>query len=155
MIEDLKAFCIIYLVILWVMLFSANSKSIQNGKRKLIIWNDISSTENSKFLNCYYVHSSFFQNINLYVLLTWVCSCMMFQYFCWSLTQWYFIFIFCPDLRDQSWSYKYFGAEHVCIVWISQKVFLMYKDSFSIPLLSSLKHISPYFIHNSMEGSCN
>ena len=30
MIEDLKAFCIIYIVTFWVILFRANSKSIQN-----------------------------------------------------------------------------------------------------------------------------
>ena len=45
MIEDLRAFCIIYIVALWVILFSANSKIIQNLKQKLIIWNYISSTK--------------------------------------------------------------------------------------------------------------
>ena len=43
MIEDLKAFSIIYIVTIWVIKFRANNKSIQNWKQKLIIWKDISS----------------------------------------------------------------------------------------------------------------
>ena len=35
MTEDLKAFCIIFIATFWVLLFSANSKSIQNWKQKL------------------------------------------------------------------------------------------------------------------------
>ena len=37
---------------------------------------------------------------------------------------------------------------------LSEKVCLMYKDSFLIPLLCNLKYISLYFIHNSMKSSC-
>ena len=63
MIKDLKAFCIIHIVILWLILLSANSKNIQNWKQKLIISNNISSIEISKFLNCcvrtfIYIHLS-------------------------------------------------------------------------------------------------
>ena len=36
---------------------SANSKSIQNWKQKLIIWNDVSSAKISKLLNCCFHHS--------------------------------------------------------------------------------------------------
>ena len=53
MIEDLKTFCIIYIVTPRVILFSANSKSIHNWKQKLIIWNDNSSAEMSELLNCF------------------------------------------------------------------------------------------------------
>ena len=58
MIENLKVFCIGYIVTLWVIIFSVNSKSIQKWKQKLIAWNNISSAEISKFVN--YVYSSFF-----------------------------------------------------------------------------------------------
>ena len=56
MIEDLKAFCIMYIVTPWVILFNANSKSIQNLKQKLIICNDFSSAD--KLLFTYIHHSS-------------------------------------------------------------------------------------------------
>ena len=45
MTEYLKAFCINFVVTFWVIPFSTIIKSIQNWKQKLIIWNDISSTE--------------------------------------------------------------------------------------------------------------
>ena len=49
MIEDLKAFCIIYLVTLGVILFIGNSKSIQIWNQKTLIWNDIFFTQISMF----------------------------------------------------------------------------------------------------------
>ena len=52
MIEDLKAFCIIYIVLFWVILVSVNSKSIQHWKQELITWNEISSTDISNLFNC-------------------------------------------------------------------------------------------------------
>ena len=122
----------------------ANSKSIQNWKQKLFIWNDISFAEISKLLHCclrtliflwlVYLYCS---NTNFKVLLTWVCSCMMFQYFSWN------IFIFSPNLRDQPYSWN-----------LSEKVYLMYEDSFPVPLFCSLKYIRLYFIHNSVKSSC-
>ena len=53
MIDDLKAFCIIYIVTLWVTFFIPNSKSIQNWKQKLIIWNASSTNEVFKLLFTY------------------------------------------------------------------------------------------------------
>ena len=56
------------------MLFSAISKSIQNWKQKLMIWNDVSFAVISKFYNYCYVYSSFFETqifkfVNLTLLL--------------------------------------------------------------------------------------
>ena len=55
-------------------LFSVNSKSIQNWKQKLIIWNDISSAEISDLSNCYlrtfvilWLVCLYCSNTNLYV----------------------------------------------------------------------------------------
>ena len=57
--EDLNAFCIIYLVTLRVILFSVNSKSIENWKQKLLIWNYISSLKFQSFrLAVTYIHLS-------------------------------------------------------------------------------------------------
>ena len=149
MIEDLNAFCIIYVNTLWVILFSANSKSIQNWKQKLIIWNDVSSAEISKLLNCclctfiiIWLVCLYCSNTNLYVLLTWVCSCIMFQYFGWN------IFIFCPNFRNQPWRCRYFHAKLEFIAGI----FLKKYDSFPIPLLCIMKYINLYFIHNNMKS---
>ena len=122
MIEDLKAFSIIYIVTVWVIKFRANNKSIQNWKQKLIIWKDISSAEISKFLNCYIRIFIFLWLIGLYcsqtnikVLLNWVCFCIKFQYFGWS------IFIFCPNFGDQLWKCTYFGAKLAFIAEIFLK----------------------------------
>ena len=50
MMEDLKAFLHhLPCETLVVTLLSANSKSIQNSKQKLVIWTDTSSPEISKF----------------------------------------------------------------------------------------------------------
>ena len=66
-VEELKVFCIIYIVTIWVINFSGNSKIIHNWKQKLIIWNEI-SLPLKLFLNfkfwyfwiAVYIHSSFF-----------------------------------------------------------------------------------------------
>ena len=117
MIEDLKTFCIIYIVALWVIYFSTIGKSIQNWNQTLKIWDGISSVEILNFpefwilifLN-YFLHTLIFlwlvclycSNTNLQVLLTFVCSCMTFQYFGWN------IFIFCSNFRDQPCISLYF-----------------------------------------------
>ena len=154
MIEDLKAFCTIYIVTFWVILFSANRKIIQNWKQKLIIWNVIFSAEISNLLNCClftYILGLVFlycSNINPLVLLTWVCSCIMFEYFGWS------VFIFCSNFRDQPLMSTLFVAKLVLISGIFlNKVSLMYEDSFPIPLLRILKYTSLSFIQNSMKSS--
>ena len=41
MIEIFEALGIIYLVTLWLILFSANRKNIQNLKQKVMMWSDI------------------------------------------------------------------------------------------------------------------
>ena len=119
--KDLKAFCIIYIVTLKVILFIANSKSIQNWKQKLIIWNDISSPEISKLLNCFlrtfiilWLVCLYCSNINLF-LLTWVCSCIAFQYFGWK------IFTSCLNFRGHPWRCTYFGAKLAFIAGIFLK----------------------------------
>ena len=72
-------------------------------------------------------------------MLIWVYSYMAFQYFSWNLTHWYFIFIFCPHLRYQSWMCNHFGGNSgMYRLNLCQKVFLKYEDSFSIPLLWKL-----------------
>ena len=124
MIVDLKAFCINYIPTPFVMLFSANSKSIQNWKQKLIIWNDISSPEISKLLNCFLrtfiilwlvctVQTQFF-------LLTWVCCCITFQYFGWK------IFTSCSNLWGHPWRCAYFGAKLAFIAGIFLKKYPWY-----------------------------
>ena len=80
---------------------------------------------------------------NLYVLfkhkslgfinLSWVCSCITFQYFSWN------VFIFCSNFKDQPWMSSSFGAKLASISGIFlEKVSSVYKDSFPIPLLSNL-----------------
>ena len=155
-IQDPKVFCIICIVTFWVILFSANSKSIQNWKQKLIIWNDVSYAEISKFLNCclptfiflwlVYLYCS---NTNLEDLLTWVCSCMTFQCFGWN------IFIFWPNFRDQPHKCTYFSVKLASIAGIFlKKVSLMYEHSFPIPFPCNLNYISLCFIHDSMKSFC-
>ena len=124
MIEDLKAFCIIYIVTISVKFFNGSSKSIQNWKQKLIIWNDISSAKISKLLNCFlrtfiafwlvFLHCS---NTNLF-LLTWVCSYIAVQNLVGTFLK------FCPNFRDQPWMCTYFGAKLAVIAQIFLKQYL-------------------------------
>ena len=126
MTQDLKAFCIICIIKICVITsVSAKSKNIHNWKLKLIIRNDISSAEVSKLLNCClgtfiipWLICLYCSNSNLQVLLTWVCYCIMFQYFDWN------IFIFCPSLKHQPWRCTYFSAKQVFIGGIFLKSIL-------------------------------
>ena len=146
MMEDLKAFCIIYLVTLWVILFSANSKSIQNWKQNLIIWNDISSTVISMFRTAIkYICLIFllpaclyFWNRNLYGLLTWICYCMMFQYFAWNRTHQLLHLYILSKLKRTALKVHVLWCKTDIYSWnYSEKVSLMDEDSFSIPHLGN------------------
>ena len=144
--EDPKAFCIIYLVTLWVILFSSNSKSIQNWKQNLIIWNDFSSTVISIFWTAIkYIHPIFlllaclyFWNRNLYVLLTWICSCMMFQYFAWNLMHQVLHLYILSKLKRTALKVHVLWCKTDIYSWnLSEKVSFLYEDSISIPHLSN------------------
>ena len=155
MIQNLKAFCIIYIFTPWVILFNASSKSIQNWKQKLIIWNDINSAEVSKLLDCFlrtfinlWLVCMYCSNTNLF-LLTWVCSWLRFNILLGTSLQ------FFPNFRDQPWRRSYFIAKLAFIVGVFLKKYSWCKIiHFLILLLCNLKYISLYFIYNSMKGSC-
>ena len=121
MIEDLKAFCIVYIVTPLVKHFSANSKSIQNWKQKLIIWNDISSRKLSRLLNSFWctiiilwLVCLYCSNKNLFFV-SWVCFCIVFKYFVWN------ILTFCLNFRDQPWRCTYVGAKVAFVAGIFLK----------------------------------
>ena len=82
-------------------------------------------------------------------LLTWVCSCQTFQHSSWN------IFIFCTKLLRPVLKVHVFWCKTGIYSWnLSEKVSLMYEDSFPIPLLCNFKYINLYFIQNSTRRSC-
>ena len=119
------------------------------------IWNRIGNCFLRAFiihwLVCLYCHGTV-HCTNLFFFLFFLTSffsCIAFQYFGWN------IFKILPKLQKP--------ALKVHVLWfktgiyscnLSEKVSLMYKNSFPIPLLYNLKNISRYFIHNSMKSSC-
>ena len=80
-------------------------------------------------------------------LLICVCFCITFQSFDWN------IFIL-PELQRPPLKMHILWYKAGIYNWdLSEKVSLMYKDSFPIPPFSNLKYIGFYFIHNSMKDS--
>ena len=95
-------YCIIYIVALWVILFSANRKRIQNWKQQLLIWNDM-----IPFPLFMYIHHSLASVALLFKhksisLLTWVCS--------FNILVGSFLY-FTQIVRDQPRRCTYFGAK--------------------------------------------
>ena len=153
MTENLKAFCIIYIVTTWVILSSVNSKSTQNWKQKRIIWNYISSPEISKPLNCFlrtfiilwlvclYCSNKnlFFVNLRLFlrrVSIFWLES----------------LYIF-PKLQRPALKVHILCKTSIYSWSISEKVSLMHENSFPIHFLCNLKYMSLYFTSDSMKTS--
>ena len=147
---------IIYIDTLWVILVSAYSKSIQNWKQKLITWNDISSAVISKLLNCclrtfiiLWLVCLYCSNTNLF-LLTWGCSFIAFHYFDWNILTFWTNFKRPSALKEHT-----LWCKSGIYCWnLSEKVCLMYGNSFPILLPWNLKYISLYFTHNSVKSSC-
>ena len=158
-VEELKVFCIIYIVTIWVINFSGNSKIIHNWKQKLIIWNEI-SLPLKLFLNFkfwYFWIAVYIHHLSL------ACLSVLFK----SLS-----FV---NLRLFLHDVSIFWLEHlyilsklqipalkVHVLWcrtliyrwkLSEKVSLMFEDSFPIPLLCSLKYISLYLSIIAWEAS--
>ena len=161
MIEDLKAFCIIYVVTIPVIFFNGSSKSIQNWKQKLIIWNDISSAKIWKLLNCFlrtfiafWLVFLYCSNTNLF-LLTWVCSYIAVQNLVGTSLK------FCPNFRDQAWMCTYFGAKlavigliflkHYLHVWINFQFHFFAVWSISASILSLIVWKAPAISWPSLE----
>ena len=144
MIEDLKAYCITYIVTLWVILFRANSKKIQNWKQKLIIRNEISSAEISKLLNCWlpYINhylASFFVLFKHRYLSFVNLSMFLHHVAIFWLERLYIL----PKFQRPTLNVHVLLCKTGIYSWIlSEKVSLMYENSFSIPVLCNLKYIS-------------
>ena len=60
-----------------------------------------------------------------------------------------------PKLRRPALKVHVLWCEIGIYIWnLSEKVSLMYEDSFSIPFLCNLKYVSLCFIYNRMKSSC-
>ena len=84
------------------------------------------------------------------ILLTWGCSFIAFHYFDWN------ILTFCTNFKRPSALKEHtLWCKSGIYCWnLSEKVYLMYGNSFPILLLWNLKYISLYFTHNSVKSSC-
>ena len=77
---------------------------------------------------------------------TWVCSCV--------LIFWLKHLYILPNLQRPALEVHVLWWKTDIYSWnLSEKVSLMYENSFLIPLLCNLKHSSLYFIHNSIKSS--
>ena len=74
---------------------------------------------------------------------------MTLQYFAWN------IFVFSPKHHRLALKVHVLWCKTGIYSWnLSEKVSLMYEDSFPISLLCNLKYTSLYFIYNSVKSSC-
>ena len=153
MTENLKAFCILYIVTTWLIPFIVNSKSTQNWKQKRIIWNYISSPEISKPLNCF---------LRTLIILWLVCLyCSNKNLFFVNLRLFlHRVSIFCleslyilPKLQRPALKVHVLCKTSIYSWSISEKVSLMHENSFPIDFYCNLKYMSLYFSPDSMKTS--
>ena len=130
MIEDLKAYCIIYIVTLWVILFRFNSKSIRKWKQKLIIWNNISLLKFQSFRFLFtFIHLSLASFTELFKHKS--LSFVNLSFFLHDVSIFWWERLPRPVLKVHV-----FWCKTGVYGWnLSEKVFLMYRDSFPIPLV--------------------
>ena len=121
MIEDLRAFCIIYIVTLWVILFNINSKSIQNWRQNS--WSEMISLRcNFKVFELLftYIHLSLgnFSALFKHKFLSFV-NLSLFLHD--VVVVWLEHFIFRPKLPRPALKVHYFGAKLAFIAGIFLK----------------------------------
>ena len=152
MVEELKVFCIIYIVTVRVIHFSGNSKIIHNWKQKLIIWTEMSLPLKLIFFKIFI--SDIFELLFTFIHLCLACLSVLFK----SLS-FVNLHLFLHDVSIFWLEHLYIlsklqiPALKVHLLWcrtliyrwkLSEKVSLMFEDSFPIPLLCNLMYISLY-----------